>query len=42
MGDLEIKNIYDYMESLSKFEKGQTTKVKIKRGNEEIEKEIEF
>ncbi|GIV27710.1 MAG: aminopeptidase [Bacteroidia bacterium] len=42
LGDYEINNIEDYMKALSKFEKGQSTKIRIKRGNEEIEKEVVF
>lgn len=42
MGDLEVKNIYDYMEGLSKFEKGDTTTVKVKRGKKTVKKEVTF
>ncbi|MEM6319186.1 MAG: M28 family peptidase [Bacteroidota bacterium] len=40
MDDLDVKNIYDYMDGLSTFKRGQTVKVKVKRGNQEIEKEV--
>ena len=42
MGDMEVEDIYDYMEGLSKFKVGETTKVKVKRGEETIEKEVTF
>ena len=42
MGDMEVKDIYDYMEGLSKFKTGETTKVKVKRGDKTIEKEVTF
>ena len=42
MGELPIKDIYDYMEGLAKFEKGQTTKVVLLRGGERVEKEVTF
>jgi len=32
MGDMEVKNIYDYMEGLGKFKKGESTTVVVKRG----------
>lgn len=34
MGDLEIKDIQNYMDALTKFEKGEKTTVKVKRNNE--------
>lgn len=42
IGDIEVKNIYDYMEGLSKFEKGQTTTVKVKRKKKTIKAEVTF
>lgn len=42
LGDTPIKDIYDYMEGLSRFEQGQTAKVIILRGEERIEKEVTF
>ncbi len=42
IGDMPVKDIYDYMEGLSKFEKGQTVKVIILRGQERLEKEVAF
>jgi len=42
IGELPVKDIYDYMEGLSKFEKGQTAKVVILRGGERLEKEVTF
>jgi hypothetical protein len=34
MGDYEIKDIQNYMDALGKFEKGQTIKIQVKRGEE--------
>jgi hypothetical protein len=31
-----------YMKALGKFSKGETTKVKVKRGNDVVEKDITF
>lgn len=42
IGDLEVKDIYDYMEGLSKFKTGEKAIVIIKRGEEIIEKLVEF
>lgn len=42
MGDLEIKDIYGYMEGLSKFNAGDKVLILIKRGEEMIEKTVEF
>lgn len=42
IGDIEVKTIYDYMEGLSKFKKGEKAKVKVKRGDQVLEKEVEF
>lgn len=42
MGDMEIKDIYDYMDGLSKFEKGQRTFITIKRGDDVLKKEVVF
>lgn len=42
IGDHEIKNMMDYMKALSKFEKGNTTKVVVERDNKEVEVEITF
>ena len=42
IGDVQVKNIYDYMDGLSKFKKGEKTKVKVKRKEEVIEREVEF
>ena len=42
IGDIEVKDIYDYMEGLSKFKKGQKAIVVVKRGEDIIEKEVEF
>ncbi len=42
LGEVKVKNIYDYMEGLSKFQKGEKTKVTVKRKNEIIKREVEF
>lgn len=42
IGDIEVKDIYDYMEGLSNFKTGEKTIVIIKRGEEVIEKLVEF
>ena len=42
MDDIVIKDIYGYMDALSTFKRGQAVKVKVKRGDDEIEKEVVF
>ena len=42
VGDIEVKTIYDYMEGLSKFKKGDSTEVKVKRGKKTLKKEVTF
>lgn len=42
IGDLEVKTIYDYMEGLSKFSKGDSTEVKVKRGKKTIKRKVTF
>lgn len=42
IGDVEVKTIYDYMEGLSKFSKGETTEVKVKRGKKTLKKQVTF
>jgi hypothetical protein len=42
MGEVEVKDVYGYMEGLSKFEAGDKAKVIIKRGEQMLEKEVEF
>ncbi len=42
IGDTKVKDIYDYMEGLSKFNKGDKTTVKVKRKDKVIEKEVVF
>jgi len=42
LGDMEVTDIYTYMEALSKFESGEKAKVKVKRGEETLETEVEF
>lgn len=42
IGDIEINDIYAYMEALGKFVPGQQTTIVFKRGEEVIEKELRF
>jgi hypothetical protein len=42
LGDYNISSMDSYMQALGKFQKGEKTKVKFKRGNEELETEVQF
>ena len=42
LGDHKFTDLQTYMEALSKFNKGDATKVKLKRGNEEISFDVVF
>ena len=42
LGENEIEDIYGYMDALSKFKKGDETKVKVKRGDEALEFDLKF
>lgn len=42
IGDTEVKDIYGYMEGLSKFNAGDTATVIIMRGDKKIQKEVTF
>ena len=42
MGEVEVKDIYDYMEGLALYKKGDKAKVVVKRGKEELTFEVEF
>ncbi|MEO1261294.1 MAG: M28 family peptidase [Bacteroidota bacterium] len=42
IGDLEVKNIYDYMEGLSQYKKGESTTVVVKRGKKKLKKKVTF
>lgn len=42
MGDIEINNIDDYMQALSKFDKGQEIEVIIDRNNKEMKLKLTF
>ena len=42
IGDHEVNDIYDYMEALSKYEKGQKADVTVKRGKKKIKKSVTF
>ncbi len=42
IGDMPVKSIYDYMEGLGKFNKGDKTTLKVKRGTQVLELSVEF
>lgn len=42
MGALKVKDIYDYMEGLGKYKKGDRVLVKVKREEKVLELEVEF
>ncbi len=42
LGDFAITSMESYMQALAKFKKGDATKVKVKRGNDELEFDITF
>lgn len=42
IGDLSIKNIYDYMEGLAKFKAGESTVLKINRNGQMLELPVTF
>lgn len=42
MGDTEVKDIYDYMEGLGKYKKGETTTVIVLRGKEKKSLKVTF
>lgn len=42
LGDFNITSVESYMQALSKFKKGDSTRVKVKRGTQELEMEITF
>jgi aminopeptidase YwaD len=42
LGDNVVNSVEAYMQALNKFNKGEKTKVKYKRGNETLEAEIQF
>jgi aminopeptidase YwaD len=42
LGDNKITSVETYMQALNKFNKGDKTKVKYKRGNETLEAEVQF
>ena len=42
IGDTEVKDIYGYMEGLSKYKAGDTATVTLMRGDKKIEKEVTF
>jgi len=42
VGDYNVSSMESYMQTLGKFQKGEKAKVKFKRGNEEMETEVQF
>lgn len=42
LGDMDIKDIYGYMEALSKFKSGDTTEIRVRRNNQEITLPVKF
>ena len=42
LGDIKFSDVQSYMGALGKFNKGDATKVKVKRGNEELVFDIVF
>ena len=42
LGDHAVSSVETYMQALNKFNKGDKTKVKYKRGAEVLESEIQF
>jgi len=42
VGDYTISSMESYMQTLGKFQKGDKAKVKFKRGNDEMETEVQF
>lgn len=42
LGDTDVTDIYAYMEGLGKMEPGDTARVIVRRGDERIEKEVQF
>lgn len=42
MGDVKVTDMMSYMKGLGQFNKGDSTKVKVKRGKDVIEKEVTF
>ena len=42
LGEYKVLDMMSYMKALGKFKKGETTKVKVKRNNEVLEKDITF
>jgi C-terminal processing protease CtpA/Prc len=42
LGDIPVIDMMSYMKALAAFKKGDATKVKFKRGNEELIKDVQF
>ena len=42
IGDMDIETVYTYMDALTKYKKGETAKVVVKRGNDEVVLDVTF
>ena len=42
LGDYNVSSVESYMQTLGKFKKGDSTKIKFKRGQETIEAAVQF
>jgi S1-C subfamily serine protease len=42
LGDVNIADIYGYMDALAKFNKGETVEAVVKRGDEEVTLQVSF
>ncbi len=42
LGDFQVADIYAYMKALASFHKGDTTKAKVKRNNQEVQLQVTF
>lgn len=42
LGNIQVKDMMSYMKALGQFSKGDRTKVKVKRGKETLERDVEF
>ena len=42
IGEFEVKDVYGYMDALAKFNKGETTKIVVHRGDQDVTLDITF
>jgi S1-C subfamily serine protease len=42
LGDVKVENIYDYMNGLAKYKKGDTVPVVVKRGDKTVKASVTF